>query len=186
MGNALDSKRVKDLMLSLNEYAVVSEDATLRDALLALDQAQRELPPGRQPHRAVLVIDRDGKVIGKAGQLTFLKALEPKYGVLGDLGTLARAGVSPEAVTSIMKHLEFWRDTISAQCTRAGSLKVKDVMVPATECIDEDAPLTEAIHKIVMWQTLSILVTRKGEVIGILRLSDLFSEIADSIRATGN
>ena len=83
-------------------------------------------------------------------------------------------------------NLEFWQDRISANCLRAGSMKIKDLMIPATECIDEDAPLTEAIHKIVMWQTLSILVKREGEVIGILRVSDLFAEIADNIRAAGD
>jgi hypothetical protein len=51
-------------------------------------------------------------------------------------------------------------------------------MIPVTESIDENALLTEAIHRIVLWQTLSILVTRGGEVVGILRLSDLFDEIS--------
>jgi CBS domain-containing protein len=186
MDGTLDSKRVKDVMLPVSEYAVVSEDATLREALLALDKAQRELPAGRQPHRAVLVVDRNKNVVGKAGQLTFLKALEPKYSVLGDMDMLARAGVPPESLASIMDNLGFWQDSISANCLRAKSTKIKDFMVPATECIDEDAPLTDAIHKILMAQTLSILVTRKGEVIGILRVSDLFSEIADNIRMAGD
>ena len=186
MEGTLDSKRVKDVMLPLSEYTVVSEDATLREALLALDEAQRELPPGRQPHRAVLVADRNNKIIGKAGQLTFLKALEPKYGVLGDLSMLARAGVTAEFVTSIMENLEFWHDSITANCLRASCMKIKDFMTPVTECIDEDAPLTEAIHKIVMWQTLSILVTRQGDVIGILRLSDVFTEIVNHVRGSGD
>jgi CBS domain-containing protein len=182
MEGTLDSRRVKDLMLSLNEYAVVSEDTTFREALLMLDRAQRELPPGRQPHRAVLVVNREGKIVGKAGQLAFLKALEPKYGALGDLGTLARAGVSHEFVTSIMENLRFWQDRISTNCQRASTTKIKDFMVPATECIDEDAPLTEAIHRIVVGQTLSLLVTRNAEIVGILRLSDLFGEIASYVR----
>lgn len=186
MDGTLDSKRVKDVMLPLSEYAVVSEDATLREALLALEEAQQELPPGHQPHRAVLVVDRNKNIVGKAGQLTFLKALEPKYSVLGDLGTLASAGVTSEFVASIMDNLEFWHDSITANCLRASSMKIKDFMTPVTECIDEDAPLTEAIHKIVMWQTLSILVTRQGEVIGILRLSDVFTEIANHVRESGD
>jgi CBS domain-containing protein len=181
MGSALDAKRVKDIMLPLSQYVVVREDATFREALRALQNAQRELPPDRQPHRGVLVIDARRKIIGKAGQLAFLKALEPKYNVLGDLRTLARAGVTPEFVSSMMKNLEFWQDSIAANCARAASLRIKDFMTPVTESIDEDAVLTEAIHRIVVWQTLSILVTHDTEVVGILRLSDLFTEIADYI-----
>jgi CBS domain-containing protein len=185
MEHPLDSKRVKDLMLALSEYAVVPEDTTFREALRILDEAQRELPPGRQPHRAVLVVDQAGKVVGKAGQLAFLKALEPKYDALGDLGTLARAGLTREFVTSIMENMRFWQDSLSINCRRAGALKIKDFMVPTTECIDEDAPLTEAIHRIVVGQTLSLLATRHGEVVGILRLSDLFDEIANHMAELG-
>jgi hypothetical protein len=169
-------------MLPLSEYAVVPENATFREALLALEEAQRGLPPGRQPHRAVLVENKDKKIIGKAGQMAFLKALEPKYEVLGDLGLLARAGVTPGVVTSITENLEFWHDRISTNCLRARSMKIKDFMIPVTDCIEEDAPLTQAIHKIVMCQTLSLLVTRQDEVVGILRLSDLFTEIANHVR----
>ena len=48
-------KYVRDVMLPLDEYAVVSEDDTLFDAFLALEKAQKKRPPGRQKHRAVLV-----------------------------------------------------------------------------------------------------------------------------------
>ena len=53
----METKTVKDLMLPLEEYAVVHEDATLREAMMALDQAQNRVHAGRQPHRAVLVAD---------------------------------------------------------------------------------------------------------------------------------
>ena len=74
--------------------------------------------------------------------------------------------------------LGFWEDNLSVLCRRASSLKVRDFMSPVTERIDGGAMLTEAIHKIVACQTLSILVTEQGEVTGILRLSDLNTEIA--------
>ena len=179
----MDEKRVKDVMLPLEEYAVVPEDATFRDAILVLDKAQQELPRGRQPHRAVLVVDRDNKIVGKVGQLSFLRALEPKYGMFSDLDKLARARITPEFLTRIMEELQFWQDSISACCGRATSIKVKDFMNPVTECVDENAPLSEAIHRIIMWQTLSILVTRQDQVVGILRLSDLFAELTNHVKA---
>ena len=41
------TKRVKDLMLSLSEYAVVDEDATILDALRALAESQAKVPAGK-------------------------------------------------------------------------------------------------------------------------------------------
>ncbi len=44
------------------------------------------------------------------------------------------------------------------------------------------SPVTEAIHLLVMTHDYSTMVTRDGNVIGILRLSDVFEEVADIIR----
>jgi hypothetical protein len=185
MEPAMDKKLVKDLMVPLEEYAVVDEEDTLLDALLALDEAQKKLPPGRQPYRAVLVRGKKGDVVGKLGQLVFLNALEPKYSVLGDLGKLARAGVSPELVSSMMEHFRFLQDSLPDLCRRASMVKVKDVMHPTKESIDENAPLSEAIHRMVLGQTLSILVTRGSDPVGLIRLSELFDVIADNMKSQG-
>ena len=76
---------IKDLMVPLDEYATVSKEATLYDAVLALEKAQEELDRTRYHylHRAVLVLDEGGKVVGKVSQLDILSALEPKYQQMG-------------------------------------------------------------------------------------------------------
>ncbi len=178
----MDTKKVKDLMVSLEDYAIVDENATLLDAVVELERAQSRLAEGRMKHRAVLIRNRNGKIIGKLGHLAFLKALEPKYSTLGDLSTLARAGLSPEFVNSMMDTYRFWDYKLVDICKRARNIKVKDVCHPITENIDENAPLTEAIHKFVMWQSLSIPVTRGSEIVGLLRLSDLYTEMARLIK----
>ena len=178
----MDSKCVKDLMVPLNEYAVVSQEATLLEAILTLEEAQRKLPSGRQRHRAVLVVDDNNKVIGKIGQLAFLKALEPKYNLLGDLGKLSRVGVSQDFISSMMEHFRFFQDSLTDLCKRGQTIMVKDVMHPLTENIDENDSLSEAIHMIVILQTLSLMVTRENEVVGLLRLSDLFEEVTKQVK----
>lgn len=180
----MKSKTVKNLMLRLDDYAIVDEDATLLEAINELARAQAKLPPDRMKHRACLVRDKEGRIVGKMGHLAFLKALEPKYSSMGDLKTLSRAGLSQEFVNSMMETYRLWDDTMTDVCKRSRSLKVKDALHPVTENIDEDASLSEAVHKFVMWQTLSILVTRGDEIVGILRLSDVYSEIERIINST--
>ena len=180
----MSAKKVKDLMLPLDEYAIVNEEATLLEAVLALDEAQEKLPANMQPHRAVLVVNFEGKVVGKLGHLAFLRALEPKYSLLGDLPTLSRAGLSSEFVTSMIENMRLWQEDLTDVCKQACHTKVKKVMRPVAENIDENASLSEAIHKMIMWQTLSILVKRRDEVVGILRLSDLYAELAKTMKET--
>jgi len=178
----MNSKKVKELMLPINDYATVDEDASLLDAVITLDEAQARVPPGLQPHRAVLVVNKQGKIIGKLGHLAFLRALEPKYNLVGDLPTLSRAGLSSSFITSMIENMRLWQTDLLDVCRQAQNVRVKDVMHPVTENIDENAAISEAIHRMVMWQTLSILVTREGKVVGILRLSDLYKEIASIIK----
>ncbi len=175
-------KTVRDLMVPLEEYAVVGFEASLHDAVLALEKAQGTLPAGRHPHRAVLVRGQDGKVVGKLGHLAFLKALEPRYDAMGDLATLARVGLTSDFVNSMMGHMELWKDSFEDICQRARHTRIKDVMRPVTESISEDAPLREALHNIIVRQSLSLLVTRGSDVVGILRLSDIFTAVTEQIR----
>jgi len=178
----MSDSRVKDLMIPLDDFPVVRENATLLEAIEALDRAQESLPEGRQPFRAVLVINSDGKIVGKIGQLAFLKALEPKYAALGDLDQLVRAGVSDEAQSLMMEHFRFFQDDINDLCRRARTVIAGDAMHPLTESVAESDSLNEALHKIVFYQTLSMLVTRENDIVGILRLSDLFEEIARQMK----
>lgn len=177
----MEHKSVKELMVPLDDYAVVPSDATLVDAVRTLKRAERRLQPDRQPARAVLVADSDGMIIGQLGHLEILQALEPRSGLLGDLDTLSRAGVSEELVGSLIENLSFWHDDLKDACRRARRTKVSELMRPIGESVSEDAPLWEAIHKLVMWQTMRALVTRRGRIIGVLRLADLLVEVADFI-----
>jgi len=152
---------------------VVEPEASLLDAVVALDRAQKGLPPGRHPHRAVLVLGPGGRVLGKLGHLAFLKALEPRYDAVGDLATLSRVGLRSEFISSMMGHMELWKDSLDDICQRAQHTRVADVMRPVTESIAHDASLSEALHNIIVRQSLSLLVTRGSDVVGILRLSDL-------------
>jgi predicted transcriptional regulator len=174
----MHKKLVKDLMVPIAQYAVVTDDMTLYDAFNELRKALKNLPPGRQPYRAVLVVDNEKRVVGKIGQLAFLKALEPKYNDLGDLGLLSRAGVSSGFISSMMEQYRFFQDNLEDMIKKARKIKASEAMHPVTESIDENANLGEALHKIVMWQTLSIIVTSGTKAVGLLRLSDLFEEVS--------
>jgi hypothetical protein len=174
----MDAERVKDLMVPLDEYPAVPRGATLLDAIRAFDEAHRHLAPGRQPHRAVLVKDDDGRVIGKLGQLAFLRALEPKSLILRDTEKLNQAGVAAEAIDALIENYRLFEDSFADMCRRGLGVRVEEAMYPISETIEEDASLAEAVHRIVLWRQLSLLVMRGRETVGLIRLSDLCDEVA--------
>lgn len=176
------AKTVRDLMLPLSEYAVVDEDATILDALHELEAKQQKLPPDRQPHRAVLVRDRDGRIVGKLHHFAFLRALAPERKRRTDRSMLDRAGVDDDLLQRSIKALDFLTSDLVNVCVRARSVVVRDVYTSATVSIDEGASLSDAVNLFLTHQTLSLLVRRSGQTVGILRLSDLFDELARQIK----
>lgn len=180
--NNIDRMVVRDVMIPLQQYPVISADATLLDAVVALEAAQQALGSDRQPHRAVLVADENSKIVGKIGQLTFLKSLQPQVDLAEDEERLARAGVSEDLLSTVKKHARELELNLSDICAHASAIRAKDVMVKTTHSIDAAAPLADAVHRLVQWQQLSLLVTERSRVVGIIRLSDLFELIVDKVR----
>lgn len=172
-------------MLSLDEYATIGEACTIAEALVALSKAQLGLTYSRHHHRAILVLDEAGRVVGKLTHFTILRALEPD--LLGPNGaeSLERAGLDPSFIEALRAHLHRVGGELSlrALCHAAGKIRVRDAMVPAGERIAGQAPLPEAIRSMVAARCQSLLVVERNEVTGIIRLSDLFEEVADMIRA---
>lgn len=175
------AKRVKDLTLPLSDYAVVGEEATILDALLELQASQEKLSPDRHRHRGILVRNRHNQIVGKLNHFAFLRALVPERKALGNAGLLDRAGVADDLRESSMRMLDLLTGDLVDLCERARRVSVREVFTPTNVSVEEDAHLHEAISSFLRHQTLSLLVTRRGETVGILRLSDLFEELAREI-----
>lgn len=175
--------RVKELMLPLDDYATISENATLVDTQEKMAEASRISISSRgHQARAALVVDGENEIVGVLGHMDFLRALEPKYNLLGELDILSKARIDTEILDSMCELLGFWKKDLDYLCRQAAKIEVKYLMHPITESLDEDAPLTEAIHKMIIWQRMRVLVTRKGKVVGVLRLADLYSEVAGRMK----
>jgi len=51
------------------------------------------------------------------------------------------------------------------------------------EFVEEASTLNEAIHQLVIGQHQSLLVVRNDEITGLLRLTDIFSEVSNRVKA---
>lgn len=174
-------KRVRDIMLPLTDVPTVGLDATLAEAVRVLRESQTARPNGRLPYRLVLVLDRSGRVVGKLGHLAFLQALQPGAVASPEFSELDRAGVASELIDSLRGHMRLLHAQLDDCCRRAETLRVADAMQPVTVSVDVTASLTEAATALLAAQTLSILVRRGSEVVGLLRLADLFDVVAEEI-----
>ncbi len=178
----MSTQTVRDIMLPLSDYATVPADRSLRDALIALDDAHLGLDDDCAYHRAVLVLDPAGRVVGKLTHWAILRALEPGLHHRGDLEALHRAGLSPSFIEGVVDSLPIPGESLDSLCRAAALIPVRQAMVPAGESIPETASLVKAVRMLVANHAQSVLVTRGLDVVGILRLSDVFEAVAQLIR----
>ena len=171
--------KVQDLMVPLTEYATVRENASLYDAVNALEKAQEDFDHTRYRHRAVLVLDDNGKVVGKLSQLDVLKALEPKYRDMLDRRRLRSFGFTKDFMKSMLKEYQLFDSDLIDICKMAAEQNVKAFMYSPSEgeYIAEDATLDEAIHQFILGHHQSLLVTSREDITGILRLTDVFAAV---------
>jgi hypothetical protein len=180
----VENYRVKDLMVPLSEYATVPEGSTLYEAVLALEKAQEEFDHTKYKHRGILILDKHKRVIGKLSHLHALRALEPVHDQAHRFEDMGQFGFSARYVRNLRKNQRREAAPLADLCKKAVELKVEDFMHIAQEdeLIDHEATLDMAIHQLVNEKLLSLLVTKDGETIGILRLADVFAAVFHTLK----
>jgi CBS domain-containing protein len=175
---------VKDLMVPLSEYATVMEGATLLEAVLALEKAQEEYDHTKYRHRGILVLDNNKRVIGKVGQLDVLCALEPQTEDLEDIKSLSQFGFSKKYIWNLRAQRQAQKGSLDEFCANTAQIKVEEIMQRPSEgeIIGLDETLDTAVQQLSRGRHLSLLVTDKDEIVGILRMSDVFAAMFHAMK----
>lgn len=173
------SYTVKEWMVPLSEYATVPKGSTLFDAILALERAQKEFAKNKYQHRAILILDKKRRVVGKLSQMDVLRALEPRDEDIEGIEELRQFGFSRAFVRGLQKEKRLQGAPLKDLYVKAARLKVEDFMQTLTEgeYVEQEASLDIAIHQLVLGNHLSLLVTRHKKIVGILRLTDVFAVV---------
>lgn len=165
------ANQIRDILVPVEEYPRVHEDATLRDAFAALREAQAT---GRR-YRHVLVLDEQEHLIGLIGMHDLLHGLFPDYLLAGEHSRFEGAVDDLAALTSI------WRDTCLEQCPQAAGKPVREFMGPVKATVASDAPITLAAYLLVQHRASMLPVTEGDRVVGVCRMIDVFNEACQAV-----
>ena len=181
----MKTKKIKEIMITLSDYATVPDTQDLAGAVQALKQSNADKQLNHK-HRAVLVIDADHHVIGKVGIREILKALEPKYRQFASSDqpgsvSLSHFGFNQNFLYSLVDKYSLWHESMDTLVAKSAKTPVKEIMyTPSSgEYVNIDAPVSEAVHQFIIGCHQSLLVVEKDRVVGILRLADLFDMVCD-------
>lgn len=174
----------RDLMIPVKDYAVVSTEASLYDAIVALERCQKEHCKPSKNHQTVLVKDGSGDIVGQVSQWDAIRALDAVQDDSEAQDSVSKFGLNPELVRSMMVSHRVWNRSLEDTCTRAGARKVHEFMSTPEKntFVDEEAPLAEILYRMVKGEQLSLLVTSKEEVVGVLRVIDVMALVCRLVK----
>ena len=125
---------VKDLMVPLSGYATVSENANLCVAVKELKKAQKNFDQTRDRHRAILITDKNNRIVGKLSQLDVIRALEPKYLNIDNPQSLFRFGFSQDYLRLYSERsIIFGKIPLMTFVKKLANLVVKNFMYTPTK-----------------------------------------------------
>lgn len=167
-----NEKKVKDLMIPLEDYPHIPYWFTLRQAMAILREAAITFEGQFEP-LAVLVFDEKYQLMGILSLRDIIKGLEPRF-----LYEKYEKNTLAEAEAAYSGSL---RDLFGPEWQKASQRPVSEVMKPNEITIHGDDSIAKALFLMIKLKVSRLPVLQDNKLAGMLRLSDLFQEISDLV-----
>ncbi|MBL0712530.1 MAG: CBS domain-containing protein [Desulfosarcina sp.] len=170
---------VKDVMIPISNYVTVTKENNLRDVLHACEQ-KRKAEQGHA-HRDAIVVDEDGRFVGKVTMIDIFRSLEPNYRKVRPEHT--EQTLTDDFVRKAVRQLNLWLEPVESVCQRGRRTTVADAMhIPEkSEYIQESDTLEKALSLYVMGVHQPLIVKNSETVTGVLRFGDIFEVVHERL-----
>ena len=160
-----NDKKVKDLMIPLEDFPHIPHWFTLRQAMAIVREAAVKCEGAFEP-RAMLVFDDKYQLMGILTIRDIITGLEPRF-----LQETSLVKMDPN-LTVLMG------DILGPNMKEHSQRLVSEVMSPIKATVDGNAPIFKPLYLMIKENVGLMPVIQAGKVAGMIRLSDLFNEIA--------
>jgi len=163
-----NTKRVKELMIPLEDYPHIPYWFTLRQAMAIVREANIKFEGTFEP-RAVLVFDEKYQLMGILTLRDIIRGLEPRF--------MQESGL----IKSDPNLALLMGDLFGPGMREASQKPVSEVMSPIKITVQGSDPIAKAIFLMIKEGVGMMPVIQDSKVAGMIRLSDLFKEISDLV-----
>jgi len=179
----MDKMKVCELMVTTDRFPKISDNASLFDALFALEKAQEAFLSGKAEQRVLLVENEKNQVIGKISPIDLFKGLEKNYNKVNVEETLDKFGLK-YIWTAMRKDYNLWESPFKDLCRKAGDVHVKDfVNIPGEgQTVDVEDSLSKCFHLFVVNRHDTLFVLEKDQFVGLLRFSDVYRQVSRTMK----
>ncbi|MGD9249576.1 MAG: CBS domain-containing protein [Desulfobacterales bacterium] len=166
---------VKNVMIPISNYVTVKPENHLPGVLRAIEE-KRQSERGNA-HRDAIVIDKNGRFVGKVTMIDIFRALDSGFRKIRD--ERDERTLTDHFVQKAVRELNLWMDPVETVCQRGSKVTVGEAMHKPedSEYIQEDDSLEKALSYFVMGVHQPLIVKKGDDVTGVLRFGDLFEVV---------
>jgi CBS-domain-containing membrane protein len=166
-----DEKKVRDLMIPLTDYPHIPYWFTIRQALAISKKASLGLE-GKIETTTLLVFDEKYQLVGSLTMKDLIRGIEKKFVRSTDI--LPRDWDTPV----------FFEGLFTEGVKEESQNPVSEIMCPVTETVASGDSIFKAIYLMMEKDTSLLPVIDGGAVKGVIRLNEIFNEIASLVMAS--
>jgi len=175
-------KRVREMMIPLDDYPWVRIDDTLKYAVRVIEEAHLQVGRRASLPRVLLVFDHDDDLVGIVRRRDIMRGLEPNFLVNQPLEQRVKffdVGVDHH-LSELSAGLDFQK--VVKGLRDQSSRPVGDVLRPIHATLGPEDQIMKAVYEMVSLNESLVPVMEEERVIGVLRSVDVFHELALLLR----
>ncbi|MFZ0448969.1 MAG: CBS domain-containing protein [Desulfatiglandaceae bacterium] len=182
-----DEKRVKDIMIPIEEYRKIDQGAPLRQALGLLKKGHEDMKAGKAGlfHRTLFVTDAKNRIVGKLSMYDVVKGLVPEMARKPEMSRALYSVLSSRAlevadeVRDFQDRFKWLHHGFKDLVRQESGKKVGDIMSPVHPVLKEEDSINQAIYAIFKENIRQPLVARDGEITGVVDSIHIFDELME-------
>ncbi len=167
----MNKNLVKEIFVPVSEYPHITEDASVKDAFFVLKKSFEE----GKGYRSILVMDKKKQLKGTLSLGDLIRAVEPRF--LKATKPDSYQGISAEYPALSL----IWQESFSDRCREEAKKQVKEAITAIEAAVSLNDPIAKAAYLLVITNNRILPVIDNDNVVGVVRLLDIFNEIASVV-----
>jgi Mg/Co/Ni transporter MgtE len=175
----LENHLVKDIYVKIDDYPNIKEDTPIGNAFYMMHNVLED----QHKYRSILVLDEDQHLKGYLSIRDLIRAVGPDY-LQKERPDVK--GNQPFNFSGLDQNLSalslLWQDGFSVEQLQGEAKKpVSQYMTLIEEQVSFEDPVSKCLYLMLVKDLLMLPVVENGQVVGVIRLVDLFECLAQNV-----
>ena len=175
----LDDIKVRDIYIPMKDYPHIPDTATVCDAMKLMVSSQTEA----HKYRTILVHDSDEHLVGYLSLRDLLRAIGPDY--LKKAAPSFKGNQPFQGIPQDFSALSLiWQEGFTAKIQEESQQTISNFLTLFEHSVKLDDPFAKCAYLLLIEDINVIPVVENDKVIGVVRLVDIFEDIAQQLCKT--